>query len=1040
MWRTVFFRLPRLAALFLLVALAGGVGAVLSLGRQEDPTLIERFGFVLTTLPGADAERMEALVTEPIEAALLELPEIEELFATSRAGVSQINIDIDENLSEAEVDDAWTLIRQQVEIARADLPAGASVPEVNRQYVGAHTALVALSWAGEGEPELAVLNRMAQALEDRLRAVPGTEETERFGAPEEEIRVVVDPGALSAAGLNTREAAARIAQADARAPAGQLRTGRSNLGVEVSGEFDSIARIRSVPLVQRSDGTAIRVGDVADVRKGLEDPPSSLNFTNGRRSILVGAFIQSGQRVDQWSRGMREVVETYRASAPSTVDIDIVFDQAVYTASRLNGLTANLAYSAMIVFAVLFFVMGWRAALVVGTALPLTVCLVLILFNLFGMPLHQMSVTGLVISLGLLIDNAIVVVDEYDQKRSRGVPPLEAGDQSLAHLAGPLFASTLTTALAFAPIALMPGSAGEFIGMLGISVIFAVSSSFLISMTVIPAMAGWFDRPRRPGEPRRWWRDGLAFDTISDGYRWSVGVVLAFPPLGLALGLAPALIGFALGGTLPLQFFPQTERNQFQVELTLPAEASIEQTLAATTRATALLREYPEVQSINWTLGETAPRVYYNVFNNSNGVAGFAAGWVELDSAESTRRIISGVQARMRMEFPEAQFLTLPFEQGPPAPAPVEFKIFGPNLDVLNRLGNETRRVLAGTPGITYTTGTQQLGAPVVVLNADEAASTMAGEALVDLAGDLRAELDGLLAGSVLEGVEELPVRVIAPNSRRSDLSDLRAKTVGADAAGLGAPISALGDIELNPEAAIITRIDGQRVNAVRAFTEPYALPAPIFADFEKRLAESGFELPPGYSLSVGGESENRTQAMGNLLGAAVPLILVMAGAVALVFNSFRMSLLILTTGFLALGMAFFGVWLFNLPMGFNAILGGLGLLGIAINGSIVVLSALKASPEACADDVVAQRETVVDATRHIVATTLTTMGGFAPIILTGDNFWLPLATGIAGGGAGSAILALYFTPAGFRLMTMRPFSRGWAMARGRTAPAGLAE
>ncbi|MEM1035488.1 MAG: efflux RND transporter permease subunit, partial [Pseudomonadota bacterium] len=335
---TLFYRLPRLTLLVIFIAIISGIGAILTLGRQEDPTLVERFGYVLTTLPGADAERMEATVTEPIERALLELPEIRELKSTSRANVSQISIDIREDLTEAEVDDAWTLIRQQVELARPELPAGVSSPLVERVYVGASTMLVSLSWEGEGDAPLAVMSRLAEGLEDRLRNLSSTEETELFGKPREEVRVIADPEALAAAGLSLGDAAALINAADAKVPAGQFRGQGGDIGFEVGGEFDGIARIRSVPLIQRPDGSALRVGDIAKIEKGIENPPTGLAFSNGNRAVFVAAYIQSNQRVDQWALQAEEVVEQFALTVPEEINIDIVFSQAKYTNERLNGL------------------------------------------------------------------------------------------------------------------------------------------------------------------------------------------------------------------------------------------------------------------------------------------------------------------------------------------------------------------------------------------------------------------------------------------------------------------------------------------------------------------------------------------------------------------------------------------------------------------------------------------------------------------------------------------------------------------------------
>ena len=1030
---TLFYRLPRLTSLTVIVILISGFFAILTLGRQEDPTLIERYGFVLTTLPGADAERIEATITEPIERRLMELPEVNEVKAVSRANTSQISVEIAEDLNAAQVDNAWTLIRQQAQLAEIDLPDGASKPFVRRVYVGAATMTVALTWEGESEAQLAVMARLAEIMEDRFRGLGATDETDIMGLPEEEVRVIADPEALAAAGLSMTDAARLVAAADAKAPAGEVRGARSNIGLEIGGAFDGVARIRAIPLLQNQNGTALRVGDVATVVKGIEDPPTKLAFSNGKRSIFVTAYIQPNQRVDLWAQAAREMIDEFARTVPSDISVTPIFDQSEYTEARLNGLARNLLISAFLVFAVLFFVMGWRAAIVVGMALPLTVALVLTLFKFFNYPLHQMSVTGLVISLGLLIDNAIVVVDEYDQERLHGHSVLDSIDRALKKLFGPLFASTLTTALAFAPIAFMPGAAGEFIGMIGTSVVFSVVMSFVIAMTVIPALAGMLDRQRQPGERSWFWRDGIKFNFLTDGYRWSVERVLRNPLLGVALGVVPVAAGFYLAGQLPSQFFPQTERDQFQIDITLNPGATIyEARDIAQDVNTFLTDRYPDIEGIHFVVGEPGPRVYYNSFNNTEGVAGYVGGFVQLGNNETTRILVSDIQATLRREFPQAQILATPFEQGPPTPAPIAFFIRGDNLGVLNQLGNQARQVLAQTPGITFTTSRLQVGAPIVTLDADETAAAMSGLRLTGLANDIRAELEGVPAGSILEGVEEIPVRVIAPAGRRSELADLRSKTIGNARPGTGTPLSALGQLTLEPQTATIVRLDGRRVNEVFAYTEPYALPDPINQNFKQGLDAAGFELPPGYDWIESGTASDQSQAMANLASLAIPLVLVMLGAVALVFNSFRLAFLVMGVGFMSMGLAFGGVWMFNLPLGFNAILGGLGLLGISINGTIVVLALLTGNEAARNDDIIAQREVVVAATRHIVATTLTTMGGFVPIILQGDVFWMPLATGIAGGVAGSAILALYFTPAVYRIMTMKPLRRLLRLVTGK--------
>ena len=1003
-----------------MIVVASGAGALATLVRQEDPTLTERYGIVLTPFPGADAARVEALITQPIEQSLQELREIFEVESTSRAGISQISIAQRDDISAERVDEGWTLIRQQVERASSAFPQGVGRPTVIRQYIGATTLLASISWQGEGPAPMAIINRQAELLEERLQNLSGTDETEIFGSTPEEIRVSPRADQLAATGLNLEQAAQLIASADSKVPAGRLRGTEGQIGLEVEGEFDSVARIRAVPLTTSDGAQQIRVGDVADVSRGLQDPLTALALHNGERAVFVGAYLETGTRVDLWSASARAVIEEFQRASPAGIEVAIIFDQSQYTERRLGDLTVNFMQSALIVFAVLFLMMGWRAAIAVSIALPLTIALVLILFNIFAMPLHQMSVTGLVIALGLLIDNAIITVDSVQTRRREGLSPLEAIRSATRFLMWPLFASTLTTALAFMPIALLPSSAGEFVGMIAVSVIFAVSASWIVALTVTPTVTSWL-ASRNEDPATGFLHNGLRLPVLSEGYRIALSAMVRRPGTAFGLALILPVTGFMLTSQLPAQFFPPTERDLFQIELTLSEDSSIEQAKAMAQDATAFIKATEGVEEVNWVIGETGPRVYYNAFNNVNGLAGYAVGFVRTSSAATTRKVLPGLAKQLRERYPQAQFLALPYEQGPPVPAPVEIFITGSDITELNRLGEVVRTTLAQTPGVNFSRASIETGVPVIMLNADETATALTGRRLTDLAAELRAELEGIPAGSILEGVQELPVRVVANRNVNGNLNAVRSLPLTVSGGGFGAPLSALGTFEIEPETAAITRRNGERTNIIYGFLEPYTLPAGVVADFQRRLAENGFSLPAGYRLSLGGEAAESGDASGALAGTALPLLIAMAGCIALVFNSFRLSGLVLFVGVLSVGYAFIGVWLFGLTFGFMAIIGALGLLGLAVNGAIVVLSAIVDNPVAKAGDPDAIVETVMETSRHLSSTTLTTIGGFVPLILSGDSFWLPLATGIAGGVAGSVALAMFFVPAMYRLICAKP-------------------
>lgn len=1026
-----FYDNPRLSVLLVLFVLLLGGGALLSLARQEDPTMTERWASVTTFLPGATAQRVESLVSEPIETRLREIPEIRVIDSNSRAGYSLIGIELYDHVGPGQNDVVWAEVRDKLTEAHARLPAGTSVPLLEMRAPLASTVIVALTWQDAGEPELGIMSRLADSLRIRLANLTGTKETEVYGEIDEEILVTVDPYRLGAVGIDAAGVAQAIGRADTKSAAGRLRSGRSDLLVEVDAELDSPERIARIPLKSGADGRVLRVSDVAEVRKFEVDPPAALAYHGSRRAIFVNAKMEPNQQIGAWMARADAAIEAFRRDLPATIGADVVFNQNDYTAARMADLSANLIWALIIVLGMLVFFMGVRSALTVGVALPLSGAMVLGGMNLLDVPLHQMSVTGLIISLGLLIDNAIVVVEEYKLERRDGADISTAIRAALDHLWIPLGASTATTVFAFLTIAMAPGGVGDFTGTIGLSVVLAVSSSYLLAMSVVPAIAGFLERrwPVRPGH--HWWQQGFSHAPLTRRYRASVAAVLERPWRGVLVGCALPLIGFVLAPTLTQQFFPPVDRNQFQIQLSLPVGSSIWETRDAVRLVEARLRAHPEVVDSHWTIGEGAPRTYYNVMAQNDGVASFAAAWVDTTSPRATRALLPGLQRELSSMLPGALVLALPFEQGPPFDAPIELRVTGPDVQTLRVLSDELRLILSGLEAVTYTRASVSAAEPKLVFRPDENPTAVAGLATGDLALLLNDSLIGVHAGTVQEGNTEIAVRVRVSDARRDDVHELASLPVPG--AGEPVPLDQLGAWTLEPSVSGIQRYQGERVSVVSAFLEPFVLPAGVMADFQRQLADSGLTVPAGYRIDVGGEEEQRSESVGNLVSVFVIFLAAMAAVVILSLNSFRQAGIIGLVAVLSFGLALFGVRLFGWPFGFQALIGALGMVGLAINGGIIVLSALKADAGAAAGSVEAATHVVIDATRHIVSTTATTVGGFLPLILFGGTFWPPLATAIAGGVGGSAIIALYMVPAIYMAQTRNRLRRaegGMALAR----------
>ncbi|MBD2258277.1 efflux RND transporter permease subunit [Pseudanabaena sp. FACHB-2040] len=1035
-----FYTNLRLLILTVIMILAWGLSSFQALPRQEDPELISRIAAVNTAFPGANAERVEALVTTPIEKELSEIEAIKVLSSDSRVGFSTVVVELVDAVKDAQP--VWSLVRDKLNDAAAVFPPGATTPELEESYVKAYTAIAALTWNLPSDPNYAVLGRYSEELGVILRGLNGTEDVKFFGSPNEEILVEIDASTLTGVGLSPQQLAQQISLSDAKVTAGQLRSPEQDIAIEVNTELETTEQIRQLP-VQASGGQFTRLSDIAQVSRGVRYPLNHLAIVSGKPAVVLGVMMQSGLRIDQWAVVVRRELEAFRERLPQGVSLELIFDQSRYVESRMSTLMLNLLFGAVLVVLVALVGMGWRSALVVGLALPLTVAAVLGWMSVFGVAVHQMSVTGLIIALGLLIDNAVVVVDEIQVEMQQGEAPLQAVTKTVKYLQVPLLASTLTTVLTFLPIYLLPGAAGEFVGSIALSVILALVSSLAISLTVIAALTGRVLVDSRQGErtirplsqlslreramrvlvrPGAWWYDGFSSPRLGRLYRSSLAWVTAHPWLTVGLTMAIPLIGLIAAGTLDEQFFPLVNRDQVQIEIEFAPQTAIAHTRQAALQARDVLMQHEEIQDVHWFVGESAPKFYYNLTGNRQNQAHYTQAMVQLKSEQNVEGIVQDLQTELNELFPSARVIVQQLQQGPPYNAPVEMRLYGSDIETLRRLGVEVREMLTTLPDVVQVRDDLAEGVPKLGLTVDNEQVQQAGLTNTAIAQQLEAYSEGVTGGAILESTENLPVRVRLTNSDRASLAQLASLDLRPDQSPDRAfrPTSALGEFELLSQFASIARRNEQRVNTVQAYITAGVLPDTVLTALQAQLADSNFELPPGYRYEFGGEFAERNSAVGNLLLYVPLLVLLMVMALVLSLGSFRQAGIVAVVAVGSVGMALFSLKAFGSLLGFMAIVGTMGLVGIAINGAIIVLSAFNEDAQASQGNPKAVQAVVVKATRHVLTTTITTMVGFVPLLADGNPFWQPLAIAIAGGIGGSPILALYFTPAAYLLLCHR--------------------
>ncbi|MEO0869215.1 MAG: efflux RND transporter permease subunit, partial [Cyanobacteria bacterium J06642_11] len=451
----LFFRNRQLLFLTLTLVIVWGLAAFLSLPRLEDPEIVQRVSTVTTVFPGASAERVESLVTDKIEEELSDIEEVDEIRSSSSPGLSVVTVELKETV--ANVEPVWARVRSQIDDVIPELPAGASRPDYEDAEVKASALIVGLTWDFDGPVNYGILRRVAEGLEAELRNVPGTDSVDLFGEPDEEIQVEISQADLLSLGISAQQLSQQIAASDAKVSTGELRSDRTELLLEVDSALDSLERVRAIPVQVGTAGQITQLGDIAQVTKGVQTPVSDLALVSGKPAIVIATTVESDYRVDQWASQAKRMLKEFEADLSDGLSLNVVLDQSRYVQERLNGVIGNLLLSSLLVIGISLIVLGWRSALIVGMALPLSTLMVFGWMKAFGIPLHQISVTGLIIALGLLIDNAIVVVDEVRVHLQSGSPPAEAVGKTVKHLAVPLLASTLTTVLAFVPIATSPG-------------------------------------------------------------------------------------------------------------------------------------------------------------------------------------------------------------------------------------------------------------------------------------------------------------------------------------------------------------------------------------------------------------------------------------------------------------------------------------------------------------------------------------------------------------------------------------------------------
>jgi len=988
--------LERRPLILTLVVLLSGLGLMAWLGmdRQEDPFFPYRYGQVLASWPGAEPQRMQRLVIQIIEDELAQVEEIREIRSTARLGHAQLVLGLNNDLYDT--DRVWDRVRAALERAARRVPEQVGPIELRDRSMDTHGIVLAIT----GSADRLELLDAARGLRRELFTVPGMGRIDLLGDPGEELRVRADPARLLAAGMTSADLAARINGANQTLPGGALVVDEGNLVIQPHSDLGDLAELSALQ-VAGGGGELLSLSTLADVQLQPAEPAREVLEFNGQPAVALGIVIPENRiNAVRFGQRVRQRIDQLAPRYEPLV-IEEMFYQPRWVEQRLAELGRSLLIGVAIVATLLLFAMGWRMGLLVATLLPLVTLSGLAVYMLGGGVLHQIAVAGMVIALGMLVDNAIVMVENLQWHLDQGRQPGPAALAATGELAGPLAAATGTTLAAFLPLLLSHGDTADFTRAIPVMVMLILVVSYVYAVVVTPNVAPLILRPGSARTSRRLEQLGHRLGLLSNRRPWTI--VVASTALVVAMT--------ALTVFLPRDFFPSTDRNQLLVDLEFP-EGTRTDTTALHARAVAAdLLALESVRAVHLFAGFSGPRFYYNLIELPS-VPHFGRLVVITNSDRDLPELIDWVGRHLPKRLPEAQIIARQLGQGPPVDAPVEVRIFGPDLDALRLASQQAiaaARQIEGTRDVRHRLGR---GLPTLAIEFDDAEAARQGVSRADLAGVIAEATQGRRISTWRAGREPLPVLLTTPEGERLNGDALGGLTV-TTASG-PRPLGTFISTRTTLLPAIVEHRDLQLTTSVLTETEPGVTYGQIWRTLQPAL--NTIDWPDGIHVEPGGAASEANSANRALFGTFPIGALVLLSFLIWQFNSLRLTGLVVLTVPLAAAGVIPGLLLTGQPFSFTAMLGVVALIGIVVNNAIVLIDRIEAGIHEGLHLDQALSAAVARRIRPILLTTATTIAGLLPLTWTESTLWPPMAWAIISGLAVSTALTLLLIPAVYRL------------------------
>jgi multidrug efflux pump subunit AcrB len=984
-----------LVVFLMIVSVVLGVTSYLRLGRDEDPAFVIKTMVVRAGWPGATIDDTMNQVTERLEQTLRETPNLDFLRSFTSPGVATIFVNLKGSTPASEVPDIWYHVRRSIGDIRSTLPAGVVGPGFDDEFGDTFGTIYAFTTDGFTHREL---RDYVEKIRSRLFQVPDVVKVDMLGAQDETVYVEFSTQLLAGLGIDRDTLVSVLRAQNVVTPAGVVQTGLEKLLLRVSGSFHSAEDVRNVSFV--TNGRLVRVGDIAVVRRGYADPPKPLFRVNGKPAIGLAIAMREGGDVLALGRNVERMMREITADLPIGIDPVLVSDQPRVVERSVAEFTDSLWQAIVIIMVVSILSLGLRAGAVVALSIPLTMAITFPIMMFLGVDLQRISLGALIIGLGLLVDDAMTMVDVMSTRLAAGDSKEESAAFAYKTVAIPMLTGSLVTAAGFIPIGFARSSAGEYTFSLFVVVTIALVGSWFIAVLFGPLIGVALLR-----KPKK---ESTGSGRITRAFRSCVITAMRarWVTIGITVvGAVAAVLAFPL---VSRQFFPPSDRPELMVDLQLPQNASIYATNDAAKRLDALLAGDPDVAHWSSYVGRGAVR-FYLPLNVEPANDSFSQIVVVAKNVAARKRLQEHLEASLADNFPGAVTRVYPLGLGPPVGWPVQYRVSGPDIVQVRDIALRLAQTVASYPNTRHVNFDWMEPARAVLVRIDQDEASRLGLSSEAIAGVLTGVVTGAAVTQIRDDIYLVNVIARATDEQRLSLSTLRNLQVMLPNRRT-VPLSQLARLEFRQEYPFVLRRDGSPTLTVRADVVAGQLPETVAAALAPSVEKLNAALPATYHIDIGGTVEESAESQASVLAVLPAMLLAMSLLLMVQLQSFSRLLLV----FCIVPMGLIGVigalLLFDRPLGFVAILGVLALIGMIARNAVILIEQIEIERGEGQHPWDAVVEASLSRFRPIMLTGISTVLGLIPIAIT--IFWGPMAIAIMGGLLVATLLTLVFLPA----------------------------